>query len=328
MHAAGDKIRIVESGLPEPQGKTLLQKRSWLMNHADQYQKFLNFETRGQPDMTCALLVTPDLPEADVGVIYCDRDQYAVEKKLVQPASPETRVVIQCPSGLVTTHVQYQNGRTGQSRFQNVPCYVFARDASVEVPDFGKVVFDIAFGGSFFAILPAQRAGLNLTKSGTDKIQDTAQTFLKVLRSSVKLHHPDSDDLAAFLGIIFTDTDNDNKEKADLTCVEVAIFGERELARGPCGSGVTALIALHHHTGVLSLGQTRQYRNAVLGTEYTGSVVREVQVEGAGPDGTSVPGVIPEVAGRVFFTGSSTFTVEADDPVAAGYLPYRDAMSA
>ncbi|KAK7494365.1 hypothetical protein BaRGS_00014468 [Batillaria attramentaria] len=388
MHAGGEKIRIIEAGFPELKGTTLLEKRKWLMESADQYRKFLLLEPRGQPSLTCALLVKPDSPEvSDVGVIFFDKDmygaacgtavlcvsRYAVEKKLVQPASPETRVVIQCPSGLVTTHVQYHNGRTGQSRFQNVPSYVFARDVSVNVPGLGEVMTDIAFGGGFYAIVPAHRLGISLTESSTDAILDIAQAvsiqialsvqyssvfrtlpFLESLRASVKLNHPDSNDLAFILGVIITSTDNDAKDTCNDPCVELGVFGKRQvvvrrpqalltglrdvtyktgkwserLAHGPCGSGTSALMALLYDNGVLGLGEKRQFRNAIVGTVFTGSVVRETRVDGAGPLGGSVSGVIAEVAGHAFFTGSTAFTVEANDPVAAGYLPYRDAVSA
>ncbi|KAK7494364.1 hypothetical protein BaRGS_00014467, partial [Batillaria attramentaria] len=340
MHAAGGKIRIIEAGFPELKGTTLLEKRKWLKESADQYRKFLVLEPRGQPSLTCALLVKPDSPEvSDVGVIFFDKDmycaacgtamlcvsRYAVEKKLVQPVSPETRVVIQCPSGLVTTHVQYHNGRTGQSRFQNVPSYVFARDVSVNVPGLGEVMTDIAFGGSFYAIVPAHRLGISLTDSSTDAILDIAQAFLESLRASVKLSHPDSKDLAFILGVMITSTDNDAKDTCNDPCVELGVFGKRQLSYGPCGSGTSALMALLYDNGVLGLGEKRQFRNAIVGTVFTGSVVRETRVDGAGPLGGSVTGVIAEVAGHAFFTGSTAFTVEANDPVAAGYLPYRDA---
>nr|KAG5704838.1 hypothetical protein BaRGS_001309 [Batillaria attramentaria] len=323
-------------------GTTLLEKRKWLMESADQYRKFLLLEPRGQPDLTCALLVKPDSPEvSDVGVIFFDKDmygaacgtatlcvsRYAVEKKLVQPASPETRVVIQCPSGLVTTHVQYHNGRTGQSRFQNVPSYVFARDVSVNVPGLGEVMTDIAFGGGFYAIVPAHRLGISLTDSSTDAIQDVAGAFLESVRTKVKICHPDNKDLAFIFGTMITSTDNDAKDSCNDSCLELVVYGKRMIARGPCGSGLSALMALQYQNGVLALGQKRQFRNAILDTEYTGSVVRETRVEGAGPDGAGVSGIIPEVAGRAYFTGSCTFTLEADDPLAVGYLPYRGAVS-
>ena len=61
--------------------------------------------------------------------------RYAVDYKLVKPASPETRVVIQCPCGLVTVYVQYdsETGQTGSVRFQSVPSYAVTVDRTLHV---------------------------------------------------------------------------------------------------------------------------------------------------------------------------------------------------
>ena len=61
--------------------------------------------------------------------------RYAVDYKLVQPVSPETRVSIQCPCGIIQTHVEYnaETGKTGSVRFENIPSYAFAVDQVVVV---------------------------------------------------------------------------------------------------------------------------------------------------------------------------------------------------
>ena len=61
--------------------------------------------------------------------------RYAVDNKLVTPTSPETRVNIQCPCGLVPAYVQYNSGtgQTGSVRFHSVPSFAVAVDQSVDV---------------------------------------------------------------------------------------------------------------------------------------------------------------------------------------------------
>ena len=59
--------------------------------------------------------------------------RFAVDYGLVKGVSPETVVKIQCPCGLVTTSVHYDNGKTGATTFQSVPCFVFATDVKVHV---------------------------------------------------------------------------------------------------------------------------------------------------------------------------------------------------
>jgi len=59
--------------------------------------------------------------------------RYAVDHGIVKGVSPETTVKIQCPCGLVTTHVEYQNSKAGAVRFESVPCFVSATDLTVYV---------------------------------------------------------------------------------------------------------------------------------------------------------------------------------------------------
>jgi len=59
--------------------------------------------------------------------------RFAIDYGLVKGVSPETAVKIQCPCGLVTTKVRYDNGKTGATTLQSVPCFVFATDVKVNV---------------------------------------------------------------------------------------------------------------------------------------------------------------------------------------------------
>jgi len=94
-----------------------------------------------------------------------------------------------------------------------------------------------------------------------------------------------------------------------------------QVDRSPCGSGVSARVALQHRRGVLPLGQRRHFRSEVTGSKFKAGPLKEVAVKGAGLGGESVIGVVTEVSGRAHYTGSSTFTAEGDDPLAGGFLP-------
>ena len=94
-----------------------------------------------------------------------------------------------------------------------------------------------------------------------------------------------------------------------------------QVDRSPCGSGVTARVALQYRRGVLPLGQKRHFRSEVTESEFTASPLKEVTVKEAGLSGENVIGVVAEVSGHAHYAGSCTFTVEANDPLAGGFLP-------
>ena len=65
MHTGGEPLRIITGGYPEVKGDTILEKRNYTKKYLDQYRKMLMFEPRGHFDMYGALLVKPDIEEAD-----------------------------------------------------------------------------------------------------------------------------------------------------------------------------------------------------------------------------------------------------------------------
>ncbi|KAL8619797.1 hypothetical protein ACOMHN_025883 [Nucella lapillus] len=221
MHTGGGPLRImgVDSGYPIPECPTLLEKLAWLRTHADEYRTLVMHEPRGHYNMYGAVLVSPDLPGADLAAIFIHNEgyspmcghavialgRYAIDQGLVPAHSPETRVVIQCPCGPVTAYVTCKDNVTSDVRFTSVPCYVFALDVEVEVAGMGVVTVDVVYGGAFYALVPAPRLGLSLDTSPVSELADRAFAVTKALQATVKLHHPDSPDLAFFYGTIVTD---------------------------------------------------------------------------------------------------------------------------
>ncbi|XP_041354011.1 trans-L-3-hydroxyproline dehydratase-like isoform X1 [Gigantopelta aegis] len=189
MHTSGEPVRIIDSGFPQPNGSTLLEKRNYIRQHLDSYRKFIMFEPRGHYDMYGALLVKPEIAEADIGVIFMHNEgystmcghavialgRYAVDKGLVAARTcPETKVAIQCPCGLVQVFVQFDGNKTGSVRFHSVPAFVFKTDVAVGVEGFGEVKVDISYGGAFYAFVAAEKLGLNLETACIRDVVDAA----------------------------------------------------------------------------------------------------------------------------------------------------------
>lgn len=104
-HAAGEPLRLVVDGFPSPRGKTMLQKREWVLRHADHLRRALMLEPRGHADMYGAILTEPVLPGSHAGVLFMHNEGYstmcghgiiavttiALERGLIMPgpAAPE-----------------------------------------------------------------------------------------------------------------------------------------------------------------------------------------------------------------------------------------------
>ena len=70
MHTGGEPLRIVVSGYPEIQGRTILDKRRYVKDNCDYIRRMLMLEPRGSDAMYGAILVEKDLPEADLAVLF------------------------------------------------------------------------------------------------------------------------------------------------------------------------------------------------------------------------------------------------------------------
>jgi len=141
MHTGGEPVRIVTAGYPPIPGETLLAKRRYAREHLDHLRRTVIFEPRGHYDMYGVVPVDPDRPEADLAVLFMHNEGYstmcghatialgrwAVDSGLVPAVEPLTTLTLQVPAGLVRVSVDVTRGRTGATRFESVPAFVFTR---------------------------------------------------------------------------------------------------------------------------------------------------------------------------------------------------------
>jgi len=323
MHTGGEPVRIVTHGYPDIPGATILEKRRHVRDNLDHLRRLLMFEPRGHFDMYGVIPVEPDLPEADLAVLFMHNEgystmcghavialgRYAVDQGLVAATEPETAVVIQCPCGPVTVQVEVHDGKSGRVRFESVPAFAFARDKTVETPEYGPVTVDIGYGGAFYAVVPADQFGLDVRTSRTRDLVDAATIVSDAVKSQVPLAHPDDDDLAFLYGTILTDGLD---AFSDQPTANICVFADAQVDRSPTGSGVTARVALQHRRGLIGLDKTRTFES-VTGAQFTGRAVRETACG-------DFKAVTVEVSGRAHYTGECTFTLEEGDAIGEGFI--------
>jgi trans-L-3-hydroxyproline dehydratase len=323
MHTGGEAVRLVVAGYPPILGPTILAKRRYAREQLDHLRRLLMFEPRGHYDMYGVLPVEPDLPGADLAVLFMHNEGYstmcghavialgrwAVDSGRVVRRGSESRVAIQCPCGLVEAGV----APDGSVRFASVPAFAFALDAEIELPGFGRLKVDIGYGGAFYALLPAAVFGLDIRHSALRDLVDVASRVTEAAKAQIRLEHPDDPDLAFLYGTILTDgADAESDKGADTPSANVCVFAEREVDRSPTGSGVTARIALQHARGLVGLGRERRFES-LTGAVFTGKALAETR---AG----RFPAVTVEVGGRAHYTGRARFTLEPDDEIGKGFL--------
>ncbi len=321
-HTGGEPLRIVISGYPELKGKALLEKRADAMANHDEIRKAIMWEPRGHADMYGAIIVEPDTADAVFGVIFIHNEGYStgcghavialtkvlLETGLIDKTEPETEVRMDVPSGFIRSFAQVENGKVTGVRFQNVPSFVQELDAEVDVPGLGKIKYDLAFSGAFYAFVDVEQVELDCTEKSHDGLIKAGMQIKHAVMDSVEMAHPTEPDMNFLYGTIFTGPSNDPNNHSRNVC----IFAEGEVDRSPTGTGVSARAAIHHSRGEIGIGESMTIES-IIGSTFS------VKVVGTESFGT-YDSVIPEVSGNAFITGKNTFWINPDDPLKDGFI--------
>jgi proline racemase len=324
-HAAGEPLRIITDGLPELQGVTMLERRRYMQKHHDHIRKALMWEPRGHRDMYGCVLTLPATPNADLGVLFMHNEGYstmcghgviALVTALLQTGAlaakgQHTPVNLDTPAGLVraTAHLD-SNGHVERVSFLNVPSFLYAREVELDVPAYGHLTVDVAFGGAFYAFMPAARLGLSVTPEQTNQLAVAGDMITRAVNAVLPVKHPLEADLGFLYGTIFTDQSEDPAHHSRNVC----IFANAEVDRSPTGTGVSARLAIHYAKGEIAENQYITIES-ILGaaSTFSGRVVGHTQV---GP----YKAVVPEVSGRAFITGRHEFVIDPGDELGRGFL--------
>ena len=308
-HTAGEPFRIVVDGVPPLPGDSVPEQRRWALERLDDVRRLLVNEPRGHADMYGCFVTSA--AAADLGVVFfhnsgfstaCGHGTIALVTWALESgrlrASPadggEVVVTVEVPSGTLRCVARVgADGDVLSVRFRNVPSFVLRR----AVPAAGRVV-DVAFGGAFYAIVPAP---VPIDGAGLPSLISAGRAVKDALNAAGGIVHPVEPSLRDVYGVIWTDGDRN-----------VTVFADGSVDRSPCGSGTSARLALLDATGELPRGTALRHRS-IVDTEFVGRVVAETEVAG-------IQAVITEVEGSAHLTGRHEFVLEPGDPLGTGFL--------
>jgi proline racemase len=300
-HTAGEPFRIVTQY--QLGGNTVLDKRRWAAANVDDVRRLLVNEPRGHADMYGCFVVDPNDDGADLGVVFFHNAGYstacghgtialvtwAIDSGRVASEEPETRVVVDVPSGRLHTVARVEDGVVRSVRFRNVPAYVHSEG---EVP--------VAFGGAFYASVEER-----VEPNELPRLIARGREIKTALEQAEEFVHPREPELRDVYGVIFWQHEQDGPP---LVQRNVTVFADGEVDRSPCGSGTSARLAILHHEGRLGVGEELVHRS-IVGSEFRAWIVEETD-----------EGVLTEVEGSAHATGIHQFVLEPDDELGTGFL--------
>ena len=313
---------MITGGFPPLAGDTILAKRRAAREQFDHLRRALMWEPRGHADMYGALLTEPVTPDGDLGVLFlhnegfstmCGHGVIALAKVLLDTGMldrpgdvPEIRM--DTPAGRVTATAQRTDGVVTSVSFRNVPSFVYALDQEVEVPGLGRVRYDVAFGGAFYAFVDATALGVGLAAGDFRRLIDVGMQIKRAVMASLPIEHPFEADLGFLYGVIFVGPPEDPQHHSRNVCM----FADGEIDRSPTGTGVSARAALHFARGEIGLGEPFVVES-ILGTRFTGEVVETTTF---GPHAA----VIPQVTGTAHICGINELLIDPADELRHGFM--------
>ena len=311
-HTGGEPFRIVTGGIEEPPGRTILERRRAAAERLDGVRELLVNEPRGHADMYGCFVVPPNDDGADLGVLFFHNAGYstacghgtialvtwAIDEGIVAVREPETRVVVDVPSGRLDTVARVEGGRVRSVRFRNVPSFVWANGLASA----GREV-DVAFGGAFYASVEER-----VDAGELPRLIELGRRIKADLEAAHDVVHPLEPELRDVYGVIFWQDEGDDP----LTQRNVTVFADGEVDRSPCGSGTSARLALLDASGRLPRGEALRHLS-IVGSEFTGRVTGEAEVAGRAA-------VVTEVEGSAHRTGRHVFELDPADELGTGFL--------
>lgn len=301
-HTAGEPTRVVLRGFPELGRGPLPERLETFRREHDALRNSIVNEPRGHSAIVGALLCEPHDPTCDAGVIFfnnvgflkmCGHGTIGVVRTLafLGRIGPGT-VRIETPVGIVEAALD----ETGFVTISNVPSYRFAKALTVEVPGFGRVTGDIAWGGNWFFLVEDRGIPLELRNLAE------LTRFAAAVKNALSAQNVTGADRAEIDHVeLFSATANADSRN-------FVLCPGNDYDRSPCGTGTSAKLACLFADGKIAEGQIWR-QESIIGSVFEGSVRSENGV------------LIPTIRGSAFITADSELILEDGDPFRYGIDP-------
>jgi proline racemase len=319
-HTEGMPTRVITGGVGVIPGATMALRRLHFIEHLDHLRRLLMNEPRGHSAMSGAILQPPTRPDADWGVVFIEVSgclpmcghgtigvaTVLVETGMVEVTEPVTTIRLEVPAGLVVAEVEVADGVARSVTIQNVPSFTVGLDQTVEVPGFGEVTYDMAFGGNFYAILGVDQLGLPFDRAAGQRLLDAGLSIMDAVNKQNQPVHPSRPEIAGCHHVYLAAPGSTARHSRHAMAIHPGWFD-----RSPCGTGTSARMAQLHTRGELPLHT--DFRNeSFIGTHFVGRLVSETTVG-------DVPAVVPTITGRAWITGTAQYFLDPEDPFPEGF---------
>jgi len=320
-HTCGNPVRLVAGGGPQLDGDNMMERRLHFLEEYDWIRKGLMFEPRGHDMMSGSILYPPSDPANDVGILFIETSgclpmcghgtigtvTIALEEGLVQPKFPG-KLNLETPAGLVKVVYTEKNGKIASVRLTNIPSFLYKENLTVDCPDLGELVLDVAYGGNFYAIVDPQKNFSGIENYTAGDLIRWSPVIRERLNQKYEFQHPLYPEIKGLSHLLWT-----GKTLSPEADARNAVFyGDKAIDRSPCGTGTSARMAQWAAKGKLKKGD-RFVHESFIGSTFIGRVEEETMCG-------EYPAIIPSIEGWAKITGYNNIIIDdEDDPYAHGF---------
>jgi 4-hydroxyproline epimerase len=308
-HTGGEPTRVVVSGGPDLGNGPLAGRLDRFRNEHDNFRSAVVNEPRGSDVMVGALLCEPLDPSSAAGVIFFNNVGYLGMcghgtiglvstlsfMKKIEPGEHR----IETPVGTVSAILH----PSGEVTVNNVASYRLAADVEVDVPRYGKIRGDVAWGGNWFFLVRdnvrdnVRDHGMHLSLKNIEDLTDFTWAIRQALRQQgiTGAGNQEIDHIELYGPSDLPSVDSKN----------FVLCPGKAYDRSPCGTGTSAKLACLYADGKIREGQVWK-QESIVGSVFEGTVtVREGKV-------------YPSIKGTAFVNADAELVLNSQDPFCMG----------
>lgn len=302
-HTGGEPTRIIVAGGPDLGSGSLKERVGVFRDRFDEIRSAVVNEPRGSDVLVGGLICEPTDPKKySTGIIFFNNGGFlgmcghgtiglmVTLKHLGRIGNGSHQ--IETPVGTVVATV----GDHGFVSVQNVPGYRLHKEVSIDVPGYGNVVGDVAWGGNWFFLVKNSREELVV-----ENVEHLTRVTRQIRNALEAKGVRGTDGPVDHVELFGDPQDPSNHSRNFVLCPGGAYD------RSPCGTGLSAKLACLAADGSLQPGEVWR-QESIIGSVFTGSFQTQ----------TDSDAVIPTIGGSAHICSESDLILDQEDPFCMG----------
>ncbi len=319
-HTCGNPVRLVAEGGPDLEGRNMSEKRQHFLKEYDWIRTGLMFEPRGHDMMSGSILYPPHDPQNDFAVLFIETSgclpmcghgtigtvTIGIEENLIFPKIPGV-IRMEAPAGVINIHYKQEGKKVTSVKLTNVPSFLAVENLKVDLPGYGTLNIDVAYGGNYYAIVDEQENFSGIQNFTAGELISMSKLLRKIINEQKQFIHPLDSTINGCSHILWSGKTID----LNSTARNAVFYGDKAIDRSPCGTGTSARMAQWFAKGKLKQGE-KFIHESIIGSTFTGTIEAITEIAGK-------PAIIPSIEGWARIYGHNTISIDEDDPYAFGF---------